>query len=148
MHFVSKFHVYSLVVKLAMTKIKSVLSLSKSVCTVCLWRSLLNEKTKACLSFHYSFILYSLQINLYDNICNIQRYPYAETYQLKNKTNNLPVVVLPMFRKQPTPLLRYEGSSAKGMPFKFDRRGKKKRTNSAYKFEEMFNYHENISYSY
>ena len=45
----------------------------------------------------------------------------------------MPVVSAPAFRKQPTPLLRYEGSWANGMPFKFERKGNKRSTKRAYK---------------
>lgn len=44
-----------------------------------------------------------------------------------------PETLFPMLKKQPAPLLRNEGSSENGMPFKFERKGRKRRTNRAYK---------------
>lgn len=48
----------------------------------------------------------------------------------------IPVVSAPILRKQPAPLFKYEGSSGNGMPFKFDKTGRKRSTKSAYKWKE------------
>lgn len=45
----------------------------------------------------------------------------------------LPVVFVPMLNKQEAPLLKYEGNSANGIPFKFDKNGRNRSTKSAYK---------------
>lgn len=49
------------------------------------------------------------------------------------KDKGIPVVLAPILKKQAAPLLKYEGSSGNGMPFKFDKTGRKSRTKSAYK---------------
>ena len=47
------------------------------------------------------------------------------------RCKNLPDLLAPTLRKQPAPCIRYEGSLAIGMPFKFERNGRKRSTKSA-----------------
>lgn len=46
---------------------------------------------------------------------------------------SIPIVLVPMFKKQAAPLVKYEGSSDKGMFFMFNKTGKKRIVKSAYK---------------
>lgn len=43
----------------------------------------------------------------------------------------MPVLSAPTLRKQPAPCIRYEGSLAIGIPFKFERNGRKRSTKIA-----------------
>ena len=48
----------------------------------------------------------------------------------------LPRVWAPILKKQPAPFFMNNGTRENGMPFKFDRKGRKRSTNSAYKSKE------------
>lgn len=54
------------------------------------------------------------------------------------KGKEIPVVLAPMLKKQAAPLLKYEGSSDNGIPFKFDKKGRKRSTKSACKQKEIW----------
>lgn len=64
---------------------------------------------------------------------NDAHWPFMQATHKFNIIEIAPETLFPMLKKQPAPLLRNEGSSENGMPFKFERKGRKRRTNRAYK---------------
>lgn len=62
---------------------------------------------------------------------------YIEVPRRKKLYTILPVVLAPILKKQPAPLLMYKWSWENGMPFKFESKGRQRSTKRACKSKKM-----------